>query len=49
MKAAVLLQGDPRFCKEFDTFLENLKGFDQVDYLKTVQHSLRLLVEVIPV
>ena len=32
MKAAVLLQGDPRFCKEFDLFLENLKGFDQVDY-----------------
>ena len=32
MRAAVLLQGDPRFCKEFDYFLENLKGFDQVDY-----------------
>lgn len=32
MKAAVLLQGDPRFCQEFDMFLENLKGFDQVDY-----------------
>lgn len=32
MKAAVLLQGDPRFCKEFDKFLESLKGFDQVDY-----------------
>jgi len=32
MKAAVLLQGDPRFCVEFDRFLENLKGFDQVDY-----------------
>ena len=32
MKAAVLLQGDPRFCAEFDQFLENLKGFDQVDY-----------------
>jgi hypothetical protein len=32
MKTAILLQGDPRFCKEFDLFLENLKGFDQVDY-----------------
>lgn len=32
MKAAVLLQGDPRFCSEFDLFLENLKEFDQVDY-----------------
>ena len=32
MKAAILLQGDPRFCAEFDLFLENLKGFDQVDY-----------------
>ena len=32
MKAAVLIQGDARFCREFDLFLENLKGFDQVDY-----------------
>jgi hypothetical protein len=32
MKAAVLIQGDSRFCAEFDLFLENLKGFDQVDY-----------------
>ena len=32
MKAAILLQGDPRFCAEFDLFLKNLKGFDQVDY-----------------
>ena len=32
MLAAILLQGDPRFCSEFDQFLENLKGFDQVDY-----------------
>jgi hypothetical protein len=32
MKAAVLIQGDSRFCAEFDLFLNNLKGFDQVDY-----------------
>jgi hypothetical protein len=32
MKVAVLIQGDSRFCAEFDQFLENLKGFDQVDY-----------------
>jgi hypothetical protein len=32
MKAAVLIQGDSRFCAEFDRFLENLKDFDQVDY-----------------
>lgn len=32
MRVAVLLQGDPRFCAEFDQFLENLKGCDQVDW-----------------
>jgi len=32
MKAAILIQGDPRFCSEFDLFLKNLQGFDQVDY-----------------
>lgn len=25
MKIAILIQGEPRFCKEFDVFLENLK------------------------
>lgn len=32
MKAAVLLQGEPRFCAEFDLFLQNLTGYDQVDW-----------------
>ena len=32
MKIAVLLQGDPRFCLEFDHFLEKLSGYDQVDW-----------------
>jgi hypothetical protein len=32
MKVAVLIQGDPRFCKEFDLFLENLVGYDQIDW-----------------
>lgn len=32
MRVAVLLQGDPRFCSEFDLFLENLVGADQVDW-----------------
>ena len=32
MKVAVLIQGDPRFCSEFDLFLENLQECDQVDY-----------------
>ena len=32
MKAAVLLQGDPRFCVEFDRFLENFQECDQVDW-----------------
>jgi hypothetical protein len=32
MKVAVLIQGEPRFCREFDLFLERLKGYDQVDF-----------------
>jgi hypothetical protein len=32
MKIAVLLQGDPRFCSEFDQFLTNLTGYSQVDW-----------------
>lgn len=32
MKVAVLLQGEPRFCAEFDYFLENLSEYDSVDY-----------------
>lgn len=32
MKAALLLPGEPRFCSEFDLLLENLRGYDQVDW-----------------
>jgi len=32
LKVAVLIQGEPRFCREFDFFLENLVGYDQVDW-----------------
>lgn len=32
MRIAVILYGEPRFCKEFDLFLERLKGYDQADY-----------------
>ena len=32
MRVAVLIQGEPRFCKEFDLFLERLKGYDQADF-----------------
>jgi len=32
MRIAVLIQGEPRFCKEFDLFLERLKGYDQADF-----------------
>jgi len=32
MRVAVLISGEPRFSKEFDIFLENLTGFDQVDW-----------------
>ena len=32
MRVALLIPGEPRFCKEFDQFLENLQGYDQVDW-----------------
>jgi hypothetical protein len=32
MRVALLLPGEPRFCSEFDLFLENLRGYDQVDW-----------------
>jgi ribosomal protein S18 acetylase RimI-like enzyme len=32
MKVAILLHGEPRFCAEFDLFLKNLTGYDQVDW-----------------
>lgn len=32
MRAAVLISGQPRFCKEFDAFLEKLTGYDQLDW-----------------
>lgn len=32
MKVAVLIQGDPRFCKEFDYFLDNITEFDEVHW-----------------
>ena len=32
MRVAVLIQGEPRFCKEFDLFLERLKGYTQADF-----------------
>lgn len=32
MQVAVLIQGEPRFCREFDLFLDRLKGYDRVDY-----------------
>ncbi len=32
MRVAILLQGEPRFCSEFDLFLQNLVGFDRADW-----------------
>ena len=32
MRVAALVQGEPRFCQEFDFFLENLVGYDQIDW-----------------
>jgi len=32
MRIAILLQGEPRFCSEFDLFLQNLIGFSRADW-----------------
>jgi hypothetical protein len=32
MRVALLIPGEPRFCKEFDQFLQNLQGYHQVDW-----------------
>lgn len=32
MKVAALISGEPRFCEEFDLFLERLTGYDQIDW-----------------
>lgn len=32
MKTAVLISGQPRFTREFDEFLSNLKNYDQLDF-----------------
>lgn len=32
MKVAALIQGEPRFCKEFDLFLERLVGYEEIDW-----------------
>lgn len=32
MRAAIIVSGNPRFCEEFDLFLENLKDYDEVDW-----------------
>ena len=36
MRIAVLIQGEPRFCKEFDFFLERLTGYSQADYFVSI-------------
>lgn len=32
MRVALLLPGEPRFCREFDQLLENLRGYTSVDW-----------------
>lgn len=32
MKVAIIIAGEPRFCKEFDLFIDNLIGYTQVDW-----------------
>jgi hypothetical protein len=32
MRAAVLVSGEPRFCKELDLFMERVTGFDRIDW-----------------
>ena len=32
MRLAILIQGEPRFCAEFDQFISSIQGYDQVDW-----------------
>lgn len=32
MKVAILIAGEPRFCGQLDSFIDNLRGFDQADW-----------------
>ena len=32
MKIAAIISGEPRFCEEFDLFINNLSGFDEIDW-----------------
>ena len=32
MKVAIIIAGEPRFCKEFDLFIDGLKGYTHVDW-----------------
>ena len=32
MRVAITVAGEPRFCEEFDHFLDKLTGFDQIDW-----------------
>lgn len=32
MRVAMLIPGEPRFCREFDSFLDNLRGYTSIDW-----------------
>lgn len=39
MRVAVLISGEPRFSQEFDLFLENLQGYDEIDWYFYLWHN----------
>jgi hypothetical protein len=47
MKTAILINAQPRFTREFDDFLDNLKNYDELDfffYIWTAKHNESMLI-----
>jgi hypothetical protein len=47
MKTAILINGQSRFTREFDDFLDNLKNYDELDfffYIWTAKHDESMLI-----
>lgn len=45
MRVAVLISGEPRFSREFDLFLENLTGYDEIDWYFYMWHNATYSLE----
>ena len=47
MKTAILINAQPRFTREFDEFLDNLKNYNELDfffYIWTAKHNENMLI-----